>query len=196
MGDILTADEATRARILDAAFECAARLGLRHTAMAEVAKGAGLSRQTVYRYFPNKHALFAALVLREDQRLADEVLAAAAAHADLRPALEAAFLTALRSLRAHPLLDRVMAAEPRELLPYLTVEANPLLDLGTRLTEQVLQERLASASPVLIHRAAETCARVFLTYAIVPPADDPEEVAADLAELICHGLAKPNGRRR
>lgn len=188
------ADDLTRERILDAAFGCAGRFGVKRTTMALVAKEAGLARQTVYRYFPSRHALVAALVIREDERLAETVRAASAAHADLRPALEAAFLGALRALRQHPLLDRVMATEPQELLPYLTVEANPLLEMGTRHTERVLSERLPEASPLLVHRAAETCARVFLTYAIVPPADDPEEVAANLAELICHGLAKSNGR--
>jgi AcrR family transcriptional regulator len=190
----VSADDAARQRILDAGFDCAARFGLRRTTMAEVAKAAGVARQTVYRYFATRHALFAALVLREDERLAETVRAAAEAHADLRPALEAAFLAALRALREHPLLDRVMATEPHELLPYLTVEANPLLEMGMRVTEGVLSERLPEASPLLIHRAAEMCARVFLTYAIVPPADDPEEVAANLAELICHGLAKSYGR--
>lgn len=188
-------DDITRERMLDATLECAARFGLRRTTMAEVAKAAGLSRQTVYRYFPSKHELFAATVLREDRRLAAQVQRAASVHTDLRPALEAAILTALRAFRAHPLLDRVMATEPRELLPYLTVEANPLLQMGTHLTEQVLSDALPEASPILIHRAAETCSRVLLTYAIVPPAEDPEVVAADLAELICHGLSKTNGRK-
>ena|SRR2546425_7582674 len=183
-------DAATRARILDAAFACAARFGLARTTMGQVSDAAGLSRQTLYRYFPNRHELFAALVLREDQELAAKVRASVRGHRDLRPALETGFLTALRAMREHPLLDRVMASEPKELLPYLTVDANPLLEMGVRMSEEILAERLPHTSPLLVHRAAETCARVFLSYAIKPPTDDPEEVAAGLAELICHGLSK------
>jgi uncharacterized protein (DUF1778 family) len=56
--------------------------------------------------------------------------------------------------------------------------------------EEVLTERLPNASQILIHRAAETCARVLTSYAITPPADAAEEVAASMADLFCHGLSK------
>lgn len=180
----------TRARILDAGYACAERFGLGKTTMSDVARAAGLSRQTLYRYFESKHDLTAALVMREDERLIALVRDAAEPHADLRPALEAAFVTCLKFIRDHPLLTKIMAAEPHELLPFLTIEANPVLDLGVRTMENVLAERLPNASRVLLHRAAETCARVVTSYATTPSRDDVEEIAASLAELFCHGLSK------
>src|SRR5437867_8433475 len=167
-------EEQTRRRILDAGFGCAERFGIGRTTMSEVAREAGISRQTLYRYFASKHDLTATLVLREEERLIADVRAAAKPHADLRPALEAAFLTCLKFFRNHPLLTRVMAVEPQELLPFLTVEGNPVIDLGTRTMEEVLGERLPNASPILVHRASETCARVLTSYAITPPTDPVE----------------------
>lgn len=196
MPDGILPVEAARARILDATFACAERYGLARTTIADVAKQARLARQTVYRYFPGRHALFAALVLREEERIIEAVRAAIRPHGDLRPALEAAFGTCLRTLREHPLLDKVMATEPQELLPFLTVEANPVMSLGMRLAEEVLHTRAPEASPVLVRRAAETCARIFISYAITPPVDDPDEVAAGLADLICFGVTKPDGGMR
>ena len=70
---------------------CAERFGLSRTTMADVAKEARLARQTVYRYFPSRHDLLAALVLREEERLVARVKQAIAPHSELRPALEAAF---------------------------------------------------------------------------------------------------------
>jgi len=183
-------DTDTRARILDAAFACAERYGLARTTMADVAREARLSRQTVYRYFESKHDLVFALVLREEERIIAAVHVAIAPHPDLRPALEAAFVTALRWLREHPLLDKVMATEPSELLPFLTVEANPVLGLGMRLMEEVFDARAGNVSPILTARAAETCARLFISYAVTPPAEDHEVVAETLAELLCRGLVK------
>jgi len=183
-------DEGTNARILDAAFACAERFGVGKTTMSDVARAAGLSRQTLYRYFASKHDLTAALVLREEEKLIVEVRAAAEPHEDLRPALEAAFVTCLKFFRNHPLLTRVMTVEPLQLLPFLTVEGNPVIELGSRTMEDVLTDRLPNASQILIHRAAETCARVLTSHAITPSRDDMEEVAASLAELLCHGLAK------
>jgi len=187
-------EDATRARILDAVFACAERFGLGRTTIADVSREAHLSRQTVYRYFPTRHDLLAALVLREEERLVQRVREAIAPHTDLRPALEAAFTTSLKTFREHPLLDKVMATEPQELLPFLTVEANPVMSMGMRLTEQVLATRAADVPERLRHRAAEICARVFISYAISPPDETNEVVASDLAELVCNGLS-PDGRK-
>lgn len=183
-------EEPARERILDAAFACAERFGIGRTTMSDVARAAALSRQTLYRYFSSKHDLTAALVMREEQKLIAEVRANAEPHADLRPALEAAFATCLRFFSSHPLLTRVMADEPLQLLPFLTTEGNPVIDLGTRTMEEVLAERLPNTSRIIVHRAAETCARVLNSYAMTPPADAADEVAASLAELFCHGLSK------
>src|SRR2546427_9097428 len=95
-------EEATQSRILDAAFACAGRIGLARTTMADVAREARLSRQTVYRYFASKHDLLMALVLREEEVLMGSVRAAIEPHRELRPAVEAAFRTILRPMRAHP----------------------------------------------------------------------------------------------
>jgi len=185
-----SAEEATRARILDASFACAGRFGLVRTTMADVAREARLSRQTVYRYFPSKHDLFMALVIREEEVLMTSVRAAIEPHRELRPAVEAAFRTILRAMRAHPLLDRVMATEPHELLPYLTVEANPVREMGIRMMEEVFATRMEGVSPMLAHRAAEISSRLVTSYAIMPPDDDPDVVAGQLAELVCNGLGK------
>ena len=186
----LSAEEVTRGRILDAAFACAGRFGIGKLTMSDVARESRLSRQTVYRYFPSKHDLFMALVIREEQVLFTQLQDAIAPHRELRPAVEAAFRTMLRAMRAHPLLDRVMATEPQELLPYLTVEANPVRDMGIRVMEQVFSERMEGVSPMLAHRAAEICSRLITSYAIQPPDDDPDVVAGQLAELVCNGLGK------
>jgi AcrR family transcriptional regulator len=183
-------EEVTQARILDAAFACAGRIGLVRTTMSDVAREARLSRQTVYRYFPSKHDLFMALVIREEEVLMTQVRAAIHPHRELRPAVEAAFRTILRAMRAHPLLDRVMATEPHELLPYLTVEANPVREMGIRMMEEVFSTRMSGVSPMLAHRAAEISSRLVTSYAIMPPDDDPDVVAGQLAELVCNGLGK------
>jgi AcrR family transcriptional regulator len=65
--------ETTREGILESALLCFARDGFRRTAMESVAREAGISRAAVYLHFPNKEALFRALVAG----LHDESLAAA-----------------------------------------------------------------------------------------------------------------------
>ena len=83
-----------------------------------------------------------------------------------------------------------MATEPHELLPYLTVEANPVREMGIRMMEEVFATRMEGVSPMLAHRAAEISSRLVTSYAIMPPDDDPDVVAGQLAELVCNGLGK------
>ena len=65
-------------RVLDGALACVARVGLGKTTLDDVAREAGCARATVYRCFPGKQALFAAVLERELDALGDRVVAAAA----------------------------------------------------------------------------------------------------------------------
>jgi AcrR family transcriptional regulator len=51
-------------RLLDAALGCFRRLGGKRTRVEDIAAEAGLARTAVYRYYPNKQAIIAALATR------------------------------------------------------------------------------------------------------------------------------------
>lgn len=55
----------TQARILDAANQVIAKVGYKRLRMEAVARGSGITRQTIYNYFPNKAQLATAVLLRE-----------------------------------------------------------------------------------------------------------------------------------
>ncbi|MEV0764496.1 helix-turn-helix domain-containing protein [Nocardia sp. NPDC050435] len=100
-------DERTDAaveRILDAAGHLFAERGVAETGMAEVARAAGCSRATVYRYFDNRQALRQAFVHREARRLGAAVTEQVAAVADPAERIVAAMLAAVHAVRADPLL--------------------------------------------------------------------------------------------
>ena len=63
--------------IVTAARECFARLGVQRTRMEDVAKGAGVSRQAVYRYVSSRQDLVELAILERCGEFADELLAAA-----------------------------------------------------------------------------------------------------------------------
>lgn len=80
-------------QILAAAAGLFAEQGVNAVGMGEVARAAGCSRATLYRYFPDRHALHVAFVQREARRIGA-----------LLPAddLVEAILAALREVRARP----------------------------------------------------------------------------------------------
>ena len=66
------------AAILRAAFECFARYGLRRTSMADIAKGAGMSRPALYLHYAGKDDIFNALVrihFERSEKAVERVLA-------------------------------------------------------------------------------------------------------------------------
>lgn len=180
--------QTTRDRILNAATAVMVAHGLAKLSLEDVAREARLSRQTVYRYFGSKEALVTATILREEQRLLDAMAAAVRTHHDLRPAMEAAIVTGLTAARRHPLLDRLLATEPEALLPFLTTGAGPVLSAAHPVIEALLEQRLPHVPATTLRRVADATTRLFISYAINPPADAIDDVAAGLVDLVLHGL--------
>ena len=58
-------------RIRDAALVCIGRFGLAKTTVDDIAREAGCSRATLYRYFDGKPAILRAAVVAELDRVAD-----------------------------------------------------------------------------------------------------------------------------
>jgi AcrR family transcriptional regulator len=108
----------TSTAILDATLEAVLETGVRRTTLTDVARRAGVSRMTVYRHYPDVDAVLRDLMTRE----LGAILATVAARADGvdgRARLVAMLLDGIRELRTHPVLQRVLEAEPELLLPYL-----------------------------------------------------------------------------
>lgn len=179
-------------RLLDAGLEAATIHGIAKLSMGDVARRAGLSRQTLYRYFPSKDALVAAIVGAETTSLIEQVLGAAVDIEDPRASLAAALETALRLLRDHPLLDRLLRTEPEALLPVLTTEGSPTMSQVRSVVEVIVAERTPSTigqDPVALRRFADVLTRLLISYAISAPDDPPEVVAHHLSVFLIPDLA-------
>lgn len=150
------------ARVLDATITCLSRFGFAKTTIDDVAREAGCSRATVYRYFTNRNTLVVAAVDRELAALAAAVSAAGDAADTLEDAIVAMFVTAARRITTHDALQRALELEPEVVLPALSFEG------GDRLYAQAT-ERFAPVfarflPEARVARAAEWCTRVLLAY--------------------------------
>jgi AcrR family transcriptional regulator len=185
----------TGTRILDAAFDRVMDIGLARTTVEDVARAAGLSRQTIYRYFPSKEHLITALVLREEERFLDGIREAFAEDPGLEAALFDGILFCLRFAREHPLLDRLLDTDPETLLPYLTTRGGPVI----RRAREVLKGLLVKKAWVradLLDAAVDAAVRTVLSYALTPPDRRPEEVARDLARILTLSLTRKEASSR
>lgn len=91
-------------RILDAAEELFTRHDPGSVGMNEIAKTAGCSRATLYRYFENREALRSAYVHRETYRLSAAIKERISGITEPRQRLVAGITTTLRLVRESPAL--------------------------------------------------------------------------------------------
>jgi AcrR family transcriptional regulator len=169
-------------RIVDAARACVARVGLAKTTLDDVAREAGCARATVYRCFPGKQALLAALVAREAERLQAKVLAAAAATDTLGDAVTAAITTAAHALQTHDALAFVVAYEPELIVPHLAFEReDAVLRTAATLVAPAFVRFLA---PEHATRLGEWIARLTLSYLCSPSERVDLQNAAHVRRLV------------
>jgi AcrR family transcriptional regulator len=183
---IETVRPGTRDRILEAAFSAVATHGLARLTVDDVARLAGLSRQTVYRYFDSKDALMQALVYREEEAFIEGVRAAHARHDRLEDAMREAILFCLTAAREHPLLDRLLASEANALLPFLTAHGGALLVRARGVIEELAAGWGLRSE--LVHRSADVSVRAMVSYVLTPSEDDPEDIARELARILVSAL--------
>ena len=184
----MTTGPTAEERLLDATLEVAAVHGISRLSVGDVAKRAGLSRQTLYKHFASRDELVSRTVLREAGRMVELVIAAAALHDDPIASLEAAVLETLHLVRDHPLLDRLIATEPEALLPLLIDGQGAVLGAIRAISEQIIEERVPEAPGAEAHSAADLLSRMLISYAVRSPDRPPEEVARFLSTAIVAGL--------
>ncbi len=165
-------------RILDAAGELFADNDVGGVGMNDIARAAGCSRATLYRYFENREVLHTAYVHREAYRLHEQLTALIGGIPDPRERLLAGLTTAMRLVRESPALsawfataDSPMGAEMAE-----QSEVIQALTSGFLLS-------LRPDDPEVVHRRARWLVRV-LTSLLIFPGRDAEDERAILEEFV------------
>jgi AcrR family transcriptional regulator len=186
-----------RNRILDAAVEIAAEVGLTRLAVGDVAKRAGLSRQTLYRNFATKDALVTEAVAREAMSVAARVTSAASGSDASGPdVLRVSLAAALTAAREHPLLDGLIRTEPEVLLPLLTTDGGPVLSMVRTALDGILATSFAGLDEPVRCRLADILTRLLVSYAISPPSEPPDRVAEGMTSLLINQLGVDTTRNK
>src|SRR5690349_3041880 len=106
-------------RIRDAALVCIGRFGLAKTTVDDIAREAGCSRATLYRYFDGKPAILRAAVAAELDRVATALVEAGRAEPTFADAVTAVVVFGAREVRGHDALQLLLAHEPEAVLGHL-----------------------------------------------------------------------------
>jgi AcrR family transcriptional regulator len=135
---------ATRDRILEAALLAMGRVGPRRLTMNDVSERAGLSRGTLYRYFPTKEDLLAVLAEWEQDRFAEGLRAVLAGVPEDEQSIEDIAEYIITYLRRHPALTLMIDVEPEFVMGFLRRQ----LPVFHRITEEILAPVVRRCRPV------------------------------------------------
>lgn len=166
--------------------------------LADVAKSAGISRQTIYNEFGSRQGLAQGYALRLADRLVDAI---GSAIDDNVGQIHEAFLQGFRMFftesAADPLVLSLLtgAAKP-DLLQIITTDSGPIITRASARLTRALMSSWVSASEQDAGVLARAIVRLAMSYVSMPP-EANHDVAADLARLMTpfaerYGVIEPN----
>ncbi|MBV9639195.1 MAG: TetR/AcrR family transcriptional regulator [Mycobacteriaceae bacterium] len=159
-------------RILDAAAELFAQREVAGVGMHEIARAAGCSRATLYRYFENREALHTAFVHRETYRLHYTIIDQITGIEDPGDRLVAGVIAALRLVRYSPALTSWFSASQPPLGSLIADQD----DVVKALTAAFLTS-LGPDEPAVVERRARWLVRVMTSLLVFPGEDETDERA-------------------
>ena len=166
----VAARDLLRRTLLDAMREQLTTREWSAVTMAEVARAAGVSRQTLYKAFGSRQEFAQAYVLREVDRFLEAVEAAVQAHLD-EPAvaLSAAFDVFLAAAADDPFVRAVVSGDGgSELLPLVTTQGQPVLEHATERLAGFLTAGWPAIAPGQARLLAECVVRLAISSAVLP----------------------------
>lgn len=179
------ARELLRKTVFDAAREQLAQQTWSEITMADIAEGAGVSRQTLYNEFGNRNEFGFAFVIHEAERFMDDVEKAVLEHRDdPRAAVLAALEHFLRTAGEDPLISILLSDDGTGgMLPFVTTQGLPVVQWAAARLTAVIEDGWPEAPEEDVKMLAESLVRLSISY-VTTPGDSAEDAAKGVAELL------------
>jgi AcrR family transcriptional regulator len=162
----------TEERILGATLRLVGRRGVKRLGMQEVSEAAGVSRATLYRYFPSKDHLMDAVAIFDEHTFAEGLAAALAAVVDRSDRIRTFVAFAFDYIRTHP-ARTLFETEPEFVLGYLLAHLPKLQGAFLAQLGDAVDAAPAVASGSLSReQLVDVVVRLFASSFIIPEPDD------------------------
>lgn len=179
------ARELLRQTVFDAAREQLASQTWSEITMADIASGAGVSRQTLYNEFGNRNEFGFAFVIHEAERFMDGVETAVLEHTDdPRAAVLAALEHFLRTAGEDPLISILLSDDGTGgMLPFVTTQGLPVVQWAASRLTAMIEEGWPEAPATDVKLLAEALVRLSISY-VTTPGESAEEAARAASQLL------------
>lgn len=181
--------EAARQLLRDSLFDAASRLladrPWAQITMADVARAAGVSRQTLYAQFGSRDEFAQAFVIREGARFLDEVERAIHAHLDdPRAAMSAGLETFLTAAAGDPLVSLLLSDDGTGgMLPLITTQGRPVLEWASARLREAMRSGWSAVPDEGAELLADSFVRLALSY-VAMPRTSARQTAREAAALL------------
>lgn len=129
-----------RARLIAAAKECFARHGIAKTAIEDVARAAGVSRPTVYRYLGDRTTLIRTVVVEQARVIIEETRRVMEEHPDFEDKIVEGILHAVARTREDPFVGLLVSPEHMQLAREVVALSETTVDLNVELWMPTLRD--------------------------------------------------------
>lgn len=179
------ARELLRQTVFDAARDQLGQRPWSEITMADIASGAGVSRQTLYNEFGNRNEFGFAFVIHEAERFMDDVEKAVLEHRDdPRAAVLAALEHFLATAGEDPLIRILLSDDGTGgMLPFVTTQGLPVVQWATARLTSVIEAGWPEAPGGDVRTLAESLVRLAISY-VTTPGESAEVTAKSVAELL------------
>lgn len=162
-------------RILDSARALFIDRGVAAVGMGEIAQAVGCSRATLYRYYPDRHALHVAYANREARLLVERIGREHATrhHGDPEDRLLDELMAVLREVRRTPHLATWFEPANLGIVAELARSAEVIGALATGFAARLGNDPTGRAA----HRLGQWTVRVLVSLLVLPEADEQTERA-------------------
>ena len=190
-GDARGERRSLRSTVFDAMHELLGSRDWSAVTLSDVAKAAGLSRQTLYSTFGNRQGLAQAYALQLSETFAGEIRDSIDRHpGQIEVALHEGINGFLLSSRRDPLVRALLTGDIKpDLLRLITTEAGPLIERATEVLTPALSESWMRIEVSQARLAASIIARIGISFISLPP-NDPDQLASGLTAVIAPYLQK------
>jgi AcrR family transcriptional regulator len=172
----------TRQRILKGAVRAVEQRGLSKLGMSEVSRCAGVSRATLYRYFPTRERLLDAVAVEEGERFFETVLRALR-EAEGEDRIEVMLQLATRHVREHRALQRLLETEQAFLLDALREQYPRIRDAMGQVLAPLFEELVPVREGIVTaDELVDWTTRLMISTFLVP-SGDLDKVATGLMSV-------------
>ncbi|HWX87550.1 MAG TPA: TetR family transcriptional regulator [Solirubrobacteraceae bacterium] len=159
--------------------------------MSDVARGAGLSRQTLYKELGTREEFAQQFVIREGARFLEVVEGAILAHLDDPVEAVAAGLEVFLTVASEDPLVRMLLEDDGTggMLPLITTQSRPVLEWASDRLFQIMRSGWPVLDAVAARLLADSLVRLALSY-VTMPRRSPRESASATATLLAPYLRR------